>query len=71
LIIAFSRKREAYTSLVRLNKYLYTFSKNYGISSVRKHYCALGVRVKVRIRVNGNAFLVKRVFEQALVAPFQ
>jgi len=49
----------------------YTCSKNDVISSVRKHYCALGLRLafglrlEIGLRVSGNTFSVKRIiFEQ-------
>jgi len=40
--------------------YLYTFSKNDVISSVRKRYCALGLGLELA----EITFSVKRVFEQ-------
>jgi len=53
--------------------YLFPFSKNDVISSVRKHYCALGVRVRFRVGawVSGNTFSVKRVLSSVVEPQFR
>jgi len=52
--------------------YLHTFLKNDVISSVRKHYYALRVRARFRVKagVSGNTFPVKHVFEQVQISVF-
>jgi len=51
-------------------RYLDTFPKNDVISFSRKGFCALGlelgfrIRVEVRVKVSGNTFSVKRPFGQ-------
>jgi len=46
--------------------YLYTFSKSDVISSDPKHYCALGLGLwsDDRVRVSGNKFSIKRIFDK-------